>query len=354
MNTLDIKYKLGYYRNYFGSVLRDIRSFFRKNPKAEDYKNFFIRKMFFDVASTCNAKCVFCAYRKIENQSYYRHGVMYFDIFKKAIDQFAGMGGSDIGLTPVVGDPLLDPNLMDKIKYAKGIGKIKKIYFYSNGILLRKNDIYKKLIDSGINNIEISTQGCDKEHFEKVYGVPLYDQFITGINSLLEYNRSKGEPVSISINFRPAQKPSEVLNSPDFINKIKPFLSKKVGYTFMIDYDNWGDSVGKKDLVGVMKLKRKPLIKRIPCSRIFDAIVLFDGSVRLCAARINKTQFDDMVIGNINEDNLKNIFFSDKATEVRRKFTENRHSSACAGCSLYVPADKSLLRDMGELAETNF
>lgn len=354
MNTINIRYKLAYYRNYLNSVLRDARSFFRKKPKAEDYKNFFIRKMFFDVASTCNARCVFCAYRKIENQSYYRHGVMDFDVFKKAVDQFADMGGNDIGLTPVVGDPLLDPNLMEKIRYAVGTGKIKKIYFYSNGILLSKNDIYKKLIDSGINKIEISAQGCDREHFEKVYGVPLYDQFITGINSLLNYNRQKGEPVSISINFRPAQKPSEVLGSPDFINKIKPFLSKKVGYTFMIDYDNWGDSVGKKDLVGVMKLKRKPLIKRIPCSRIFDAIVLFDGSVRLCAARINKTQFDDMIIGNINEDNLKNIFFSDKATEIRRKFTENRHSSACAGCSLYVPADKSLLRDMGELAETNF
>lgn len=347
MNTIDIRYNLAYYRNYLNSVLRDAQSFLRKKPKAEDYKNFFIRKMFFDVASTCNARCVFCAYRKIENQPYYRHGVMNFDVFKKAIDQFVDMGGNDIGLTPVVGDPLLDPNLMEKIKYAKEIGRIKKIYFYSNGILLYKDDIYKKLIDSGINNIEISTQGCDSGLFEKVYGVSLYNQFISGLNSLLEYNRSKGEPVSISINFRPAQKPSDILKSPDFINKIKPFLSKKVVYTFMIDYDNWGDSVGKKDLIGVMKLKRKPLIKKVPCSRIFDAIVLFDGSIRLCAARINKTQFDDMVIGNINEDNLKNIFFSDKATDIRRKFTESKYSNACVGCSLYVPASKSRLRNTG-------
>ena len=57
-----------------------------------------------------------------------------------------------------------------------------------------------------------------------------------------------------------------------------------------------------------MRLKRKPLVKKVPCSRIFDVIVLFDGSVRLCAARINKTQFDDMVIGNIKTIILK-IFF---------------------------------------------
>ena len=133
-------------------------------------------------------------------------------MFSKALDQFILMGGSDIGLTPIIGDPLIDPGLMEKIKYAVETRKIKKIYFYSNGILLFKNDIYKKLIDSGISNMEIST-GLQQGIFEKAYGVPLYDQFIMGINFLLDYNKQKGEPVSISINFRPAQKPSVVLNS---------------------------------------------------------------------------------------------------------------------------------------------
>ena len=348
MNIIDARYKLAYYRNYISSVLRDARSFLGKTPRAEDYKNIFIRKMFFDVVNKCNAKCVFCVYRKIESSPDYKQGVMSIDVFKKAVDQFIDMGGSDIGLTPIVGDPLLDPGLMEKIEYAAKTGKIKKIYFYSNGILLYKDDIYKKLIDSGINDIEISTQGCDREFFEKVYGVPLYDQFISGLNSLLDYNRQKGEPVSILINFRPAQNPSAVLNSPDFISKIKPFLSKKVGYSFMVDYDNWGDSVSRKDLIGVMKPKRKPLVKKVPCSRIFDAIVLFDGSVRLCAARINKTQFDDMVIGNINENNLKDIFFSEKTDEIRRKFIEGRHSNACLGCSLYVPAVRKRLVSANE------
>ena len=38
---------------------------------------------------------------------------MSFDVFKKAVDQFI-VGGNDIGLTPIIGDPLLDPNLMEK------------------------------------------------------------------------------------------------------------------------------------------------------------------------------------------------------------------------------------------------
>ena len=57
-------------------------------------------------------KCVFAS-TKIESNQNYRHGVMSFDVFKKAVDQFI-VGGNDIGLTPIIGDPLLDPNLMEK------------------------------------------------------------------------------------------------------------------------------------------------------------------------------------------------------------------------------------------------
>ena len=55
--------------------------------------------------------------------------------------------------------------------------------------------------------MEINTQGCDKDFFEKVYGVSFYDQFIKGLKALIEYNKQKGEPVSISINFIVYQNP---------------------------------------------------------------------------------------------------------------------------------------------------
>lgn len=341
MKIVDIKYKLAYLRSYIASVSMDIKSIFRKTSKMEDYKNIFIRKMYFEITNICNAKCTFCAYRKLSNNR--KIGIMSFDIFKKALDDYKKMGGEIISLTPTVGDPLIDPGLLKKIYYAVNDAKIKKVYFYTNGILLYKDDLYKKLIDSGIHRIDISTQGCDKKLFEKVYGVPLYDQLIKGINALLDYNKQKGEPVSISIDFRSAQKPSEVLNSDDFINNIKPFLSKKVGYSFMVDYDNWGGNINQSDLVGVMKLRRKPRFKKTPCFRTFDASVLFDGSVRLCACRIKDTEFDDLIVGNITKNSLQEIYYGEEALKVRKSFTENKCPSTCVDCSLYVPATKTIL-----------
>ena len=55
MKIVDIKYNLARYRNYFSSISRDVKSFLGKTPRAEDYKNIFIRKMFFDTAAICNA-----------------------------------------------------------------------------------------------------------------------------------------------------------------------------------------------------------------------------------------------------------------------------------------------------------
>ena len=74
--------------------------------------------------------------------------------------------------------------------------------FYSNGILLENNQLYQKLVDSGIKQVNISTAGANKEMFETVYWVKAYDKVMHGVELLLAYNKSKGEPVEIEINFR--------------------------------------------------------------------------------------------------------------------------------------------------------
>jgi len=70
------------------------------------------------VTNICNAKCTFCAYPKVvgqQNPPDRHHAVRRF---KKAVDEWAAVGGQSLDLTPVVGDPLVDPGLLEKIDYA--------------------------------------------------------------------------------------------------------------------------------------------------------------------------------------------------------------------------------------------
>ena len=290
--------------------------------------------LFFSVSSICNAKCVFCAYKDGKGPK----GNMPFETFKRAADEYAGMGGKVISFTPTVGDPLVDPGLLEKVRYAVNLPGIENVQFYTNGIALAKKDLYRKLVDSGIREIRLSMAETEREGYNRIYGVQAYDVMIDGVHKLLQYNRERGEPVLISINFRSGKGPQDVLDSPDFKWYIQPYLSGRVMYDFINDYDNWGGIIKKEHLEGVMKLRRIPRMKRMPCIKTFDLMVLFNGAVRLCACRFQDTEFDELVVGNIHEQSLHDIYYGEKVAALREAFVMNNLPPVCATCSLYQPA----------------
>src|SRR4051812_549384 len=99
------------------------------------------------VTNICNAKCVFCAYPRAVESGNLKTGVMSFEMFKKIADEWAVIGGGDLDLTPTVGDTLVDPGLIKKLDYAVNVAKVPKVVLTTNGILLNRNEFYKKLVD---------------------------------------------------------------------------------------------------------------------------------------------------------------------------------------------------------------
>jgi radical SAM protein with 4Fe4S-binding SPASM domain len=289
------------------------------------------------VTNICNAKCVFCAYPKAVESGNLKTGVMSFDMFKKAADEWAKIGGGDLDLTPTVGDTLVDPGLIKKIDYAVNVAKIPKVVLTTNGILLNRNDFYKKLVDGGVKEIYISTQGTDPEVYKKIYGVDHYDEYLSGLKNLLEYNRSKGEPVFIGIRFRNAQTPGEIIRSRDFQEALKPYLGEKVRINFTVDYDNWGGTIKEEDLSGFMKMRKLPSKIDVPCVGLFSFVVRHDGQVRMCGCRFRTTDADDMVVGNLKEQSLEEIANSDRSWKIVDGFYNGKRPETCEGCTLYQP-----------------
>lgn len=310
------------------------------------------------VTNICNAKCVFCAYPKAVESNNLQAGVMPFDIFKKAVDEWVALGGQSIDLTHTVGDPLVDPGLIDKIDYAKNQAGIKKVTLTTNGILLNRNETYRRLVDLKVSEIYISTQGASKKIYEEVYGVNQYDNVISGVRNLLQYNRTKGEPTEIGIRFRNAQKPSEIIRARDFIENIKPYLSPKVRHNFTVDFDNWGGLIKESDMRGAMHLL-KPLAKTdVPCIALFSFLIRYDGSVRLCGCRFKRSDMDEMVVGNIRRQTLMEISSSPKAWNIIKGFYSGTRPDTCVGCTFYKPVTRSWfqsrkLQSKEVLARTN-
>jgi len=344
---VDSVYRLAYYTKRASARVRGWR--LALNPVTQnelrDYRHLVASSSLnTGVTNICNAKCTFCAYPKAVQGKALQQGVMSFEVFKKAVDEWAANGGQSVDLTPVVGDPLIDPNLLEKIHYAVRQAGIKNLSLTTNAILMNRNETYKRLVDSGIHQVFISTEGTDREMYEKIYGVKQYDEVISGVRNLLDYNRTQGEPVSIAIRFRNAQRPSAIVRSNDFQEYIKPYLSPKVRVNFTVDYDNWGGTIHEADMQGFMRLRPTPPKVNVPCRALFGFAVRHDGTVRLCGCRFKRTDLDDLVVGNIREQTLEEISKGDPAWEIIKGFYSGKRPETCAGCTMYHPIDHEWLR----------
>jgi radical SAM protein with 4Fe4S-binding SPASM domain len=291
------------------------------------------------VTNICNAKCTFCAYPKVVANKTLQTGVMPLEVFKKAVDEWAAAGGRSLDLTPVVGDPLVDPGLLDKVDYAVNHARLPNVCLTTNAILLDKHNAYRRLVDLGVS-VFISTQGTSKEVYEKIYGVKQYDEAMGNIRRLLEYNRSQGEPSHIVIRFRNHEKPSQIIRSRDFREIIKPHLSEKVRINFTVDYDNWGGTIKPEDMSGFMRMRKLPPPLAVPCKNLFNFAVRHDGRVRLCGCRLTRNDNDDLVVGNIREKTLDEISKSDEAWNIIKGFYSGQRPETCMECTFYHPIDR--------------
>jgi radical SAM protein with 4Fe4S-binding SPASM domain len=179
--------------------------------------------------------------------------------------------------------------------------------------------------------------------YEKIYGVKHYDDAMSGIRNLMEYNRSKGEPARIVVRFRNHEKPSQIIRSPDFKKNIQPYLSERVRINFTVDYDNWGGTIQPGDLSGSMRLRKLPPPLKVPCKNLFNFAVRHDGKVRLCACRLTRSDLDDLVVGNILEKSIAEISKSDQAWNVIKGFYAGKRPETCLECTFYQPIDRPWL-----------
>lgn len=287
------------------------------------------RKLLLPTTNICNANCVFCAYQYIEDQK----ATMSLETFGRAVTQYVAFHpASYISITPIAGDPLLDRGLFDKIEVAKKLGA-QTVQCYTNGILLER--YADEILASSLDHLEISLADFNREEYAKIFRVDEYPRFIRGLERLLSAHREHKSILSIDLNLRNSRPREEVLDSPDYKRVVEPLLSDQVTMSWLDSYDNWMGLLKQEDLLGEMTMARVPNRIQKPCTRLFDLQVLINGDVRLCGCRSGRTNFDDLVIGNIYQTDLESIWFSEKSLELRRKFFSNEVPSGCRNCSFY-------------------
>lgn len=318
-------------------TITDIKTISRFTTNWKDRERAWPNNLNIEPTNICNANCIFCAYQ-YQYKWRDKKGFISDKIFFHAVNTHFENGGKFISLTSLAGENLLDPNLAYKLKYITDRGMSAGIY--TNGVLLNKIDL-NSLLSSGVHTITISTAPFKQEYFEAIYRNKDYKELLLGIKKLLIERNKNNYNVRIHISFKSHLSFSQTINQPDFVNEILPLLKPEEVKRIIVvnSFVNWCGQINQNDLIGNMRVKKSPLIKRRPCKWTFVPYVCWDGKVRACACQycdIPESE-DELFLGNTDEMNLKEIWLGAKPKELRQKFASGNIPVVCRDCSDYDP-----------------
>lgn len=319
---------------YLGKLYR----FLYSRPRVPDV-------LYMEITNICDANCIFCAHQFDKRKQV----VMDDDIFKRAVDEFYEAGGRNIDLSPLTGEVLIDPKILDKIEYLRDMGDMggkgfEDIHFFTNLGLLHKFDM-DRFLRSGITTLYISTAPLDRELYEKMYRNTKYDHVVENLRDLLKAFREAkrkgagggGTTIKeIHLEFRSDRGMEGCLAMEDYKEYVGPYLSDGVKLAHMVSYDSWNKTIKEGDLLEGMTLLEPNPVKLLPCARLFLLQVMVSGDIRLCGCRINPASpVDELIIGNINEVTLMEAYNSKRATELGKSFFTGKAPEVCKQCSWY-------------------
>jgi radical SAM protein with 4Fe4S-binding SPASM domain len=254
----------------------------------------------------CNAKCVFCP----RDEMHRRQGVMDIDLFKKIVDECAALGITHVRVHNY-GEPFLDKQLVEKVRYAKQRG-IAEVGMISNGSLISE-DIARGMIEAGLDAINISVDAAGKDVFERTRLNLDYDTVIGNIRTLVRLREELGK-----------KRPRLILsfvrqdNSADEQAFIREWgaIADKIHIT---DLHNWAGTLHERSNV------------RYPCYRLWQTFtVLWDGRVSLCCADYDGRN----VLGDLRTSTIAAIWNSATYRAVRRQHLDSGGPEICRSCDL--------------------
>lgn len=293
-----------------------------------------------ETCNICNANCIFCAYQYQKRKK----RIMSEEMFKKIIDDYNSMGGGNLGITPVVGDPLIDPHILSRIHYARQFHNIKTISIITNCINLHEVGA-KELLTSGLDSITISTSGFDLGLHEKLYRSKKAEIMKKNLIDLLRMNRDLGKPCEIKIGLRTNQSLKEVMKDTEFREIAQ--LSDEVAANYY--FEDWSGAIQASDLLTGMKLRPVSLLilrRKAPCWMLYGELaILSDGTVALCGCQEVEGN-SDLVLGNIMDSSLVDLYRSERANTIRKNWLNgSKIPDVCQKCRNYNPYTFAMLKE---------
>lgn len=291
--------------------------------------------LFVDPASSCNFKCKFCPTgdRDLITSTGRWQGRMSFDIYKKIIDDLKEF---DRPLKVLrlykEGEPLLNKNFVEMVRYAKQSGMVEYIDTTTNGYLLELERILPA-IEAGLDRINISVNGLSDKQFFEFTGVNVnFNNFVENIKTLYKNKGSCEICVKITGDHLAEEEKQYFYDTfGDYSDRI--FIENTAPCWPEYDVE---DKLNVQITKGIYD---QPIGNVDTCPYIFYSMsVNSDGSVSLCFLDWARR----LVIGDTRQQSLKEIWqgdvlFEHQINHLRGKRKENKVCAECGQLTHCLP-----------------
>jgi MoaA/NifB/PqqE/SkfB family radical SAM enzyme len=202
-----------------------------KSSKRDSNPDYLPIKLDIENLSRCNFRCVMCQVSEWAKGQRARD--LTFHEFQEIIDE-------NVGLVEIkiqgMGEPTLaKDDFYRMIKYARD--RHIWVRTVTNGSLLHLNDNSRKLLESGINEIQISIDGADKDTFEKIRVGGKFDRVVDNVTKLNELAAAMGQNVTKMWTVVQDQNVDQLRDLVSLASQMK-FKSM----VFSLDISDWGNS----------------------------------------------------------------------------------------------------------------
>ena len=285
-------------------------------------------------ANICNLKCEYCAISEKDRKR--NKSLMDYETFCMAVDS---MVKDSWHLKQIVlvglGEPLINPDIVKLVSYAKEKNIADKIHIVTNGILLT-HEMSDRLLDAGIDVIRISVNGLSDDDYFKYSGKRIdYQELLTNIRYLHDrkpdhvkiYSKIMDYMVS---NEKRKKKFEEDWGSVSDVTNIEYLTYMSTS----IDYDGQISTVSKQK-----GLKGFNIPETNICPLPFYHIYLnAEGTISACCVAGPWSSPPALEMGDLHKMSIKEIWEGPKFREFMLRMLEKGKNSAdpvCKDCKAY-------------------
>lgn len=270
--------------------------------------------IFIDPSSFCNFSCKFCMNHKISKK--YK---MDFNVYKKIIDDLQEFK-KPIKVIRLYGfgEPLINNDFPEMVKYAKNSSKVLSVDTTTNGSLLN-NKLSKKIIESGIDRINISIEGISDEQYVKFTGKTInFKNLVKNIKYLYDIS---GDTIIF------AKIAGDYLTKEEKQKFYEIFTPITDGCDVEHNMNCWYDMEFEgNNEVGIYGQPRENVEV---CPYIFYSFMIQpDGYASLCFLDWDKR----MIIGDLTNQSVKEIWNSDILKKYRINMLNGIKNNICKNC----------------------